>query len=571
MARPTLVRPPAAVWPSVEACETSATSVATQSCRCGICSPGAPPGVSNIAIEVTEALLEQRLAVLEGARSWSPRVVSKLEAQIRTADDADLFRINPMRYGSRHGVDEAEVIDLFLFAADCGLFDMDWLIVCGACANVFKSFRKLESIDPHFVCNLCSMENTAALDDLVQVTFTVSPHVRTISFHDPDALSADELYFRYHLSPDVKPLSNGLTVPEVLRSWTRLLTFLDPDETATVDIEPRGTVGVMDVVNSVNAMFAVGKRGEEGGSLRLELDGSRLADAGGTPLGPLARDWPEGRSLYDSEPIDGPAAGGPSSEVEASRRTLSYRFPAVGLIPAGRLSLAVHNTGTTRASAWVVDYPPFDQMAFVEFVPILSAKKLISNQTFRRLFRSETAPETERLEVRDLTYLFTDLKDSTAMYDRIGDASAYDLVRRHFDALVRAVADNAGSVTKTIGDAVMATFVNPVDAVRAALDMHGAITDFNRTITPDLVIKVGIHRGRSIAVTLNDRIDFFGQDVNIAARVQKLADAGEIVLTADVYRDPDVANLLTPFDPAQAEGVMKGVTEKIPVYRVRAG
>lgn len=155
-------------------------------------------------------------------------------------------------------------------------------------------------------------------------------------------------------------------------------------------------------------------------------------------------------------------------------------------------------------------------MAFVEFMPVLSAKKLISNQTFRRLFRAETIPATENLQVRDLTYLFTDLKDSTLMYDTVGDVNAYDLVRRHFDALAQAVADNSGSITKTIGDAVMATFLSPADAVRAALGMQSAMAQLNDTITTDLVIKIGIHRGRSIAVTLNDRIDFFGQEVNIA-------------------------------------------------------
>ncbi|MGB5763760.1 MAG: DUF5939 domain-containing protein, partial [Sedimenticolaceae bacterium] len=196
---------------------------------------------------MAEAVLEERLTALEAAQAWSPRVVSKLEVLIRTADDGDLFRINPLRYGEDQGVEESEAIDLFLQASRVGLFDMDWLIVCGACANVFSSFRRLGSIDPHFVCSLCSMDNEADLDDYIQVAFTVSPQVRDITFHDPALLSVEDLYFRYHLSNDVKPLASGLTVPVVLKRWTRLLAYLAPGETQHVELDlAKGVLGIFD-------------------------------------------------------------------------------------------------------------------------------------------------------------------------------------------------------------------------------------------------------------------------------------------------------------------------------------
>ena len=86
----------------------------------------------------------------------------------------------------------------------------------------------------------------------------------------------------------------------------------------------------------------------------------------------------------------------------------------------------------------------------------------------------------------------------------------------------------------------MATFVNPADGVRSAFDMLAAMANFNQAATSDLILKIGMHRGRSLAVTLNERIDYFGQEVNIAARVQQLATAGEIVLSEAVYRDAEV-------------------------------
>jgi class 3 adenylate cyclase len=93
-----------------------------------------------------------------------------------------------------------------------------------------------------------------------------------------------------------------------------------------------------------------------------------------------------------------------------------------------------------------------------------------------------------------------------------------------------------GAIIKTIGDAVMATFLEPADAVAAALSMRNEIDTFNgKQADRALILKIGIHKGAAIAVTLNERLDYFGQTVNIAARVQQLADAEEIFVSEDVY------------------------------------
>ena len=157
------------------------------------------------------------------------------------------------------------------------------------------------------------------------------------------------------------------------------------------------------------------------------------------------------------------------------------------------------------------------------------------------------------------------------MYDEIGDATAYNLVRLHFDVLARAVRESSGAIVKTIGDAIMATFVNPADATRAALAMFEELDRLNDTIAEKLELKVGIHKGHSIAVTLNERVDYFGQTVNIAARTQHLALAGEIYVTADVYEAPGVAGLLDRHEVSPTTGTMAGVTEEIPLFRIMIG
>jgi class 3 adenylate cyclase len=200
--------------------------------------------------------------------------------------------------------------------------------------------------------------------------------------------------------------------------------------------------------------------------------------------------------------------------------------------------------------------------------PIVTGAMLLTNATFRRLFRKETMQGSEGIGVRDVTVLFTDLKSSTALYERIGDLKAFALVQLHFERLAAAVQRNAGAIVKTIGDAVMAAFTQPADAVRAAVEMQAEIDRFNREQGGrDVILKIGIHRGPSIAVTLNDSLDYFGHTVNVAARVQGLADADEIYVTDDVFRAEGVAPLLHSIEVRDAQ--LRGIHREVRVHKAR--
>jgi len=164
--------------------------------------------------------------------------------------------------------------------------------------------------------------------------------------------------------------------------------------------------------------------------------------------------------------------------------------------------------------------------------------------------------------------LFTDLKGSTAMYDQVGDPKAYYLVRQHFDILGKTIVQNNGSIVKTIGDAVMATFITPTDAVKAAIEMVKELQAFNRSVSQKLHLKIGIHRGHSIVVTLNDRLDYFGQTVNIAARVQGLADADEIYVTQQVYNDLMENDVLAKCMVLPEQVAVKGVSDTLHVHKI---
>ena len=152
-------------------------------------------------IEVDELALEEALAKIERVRTWSPRVVSRLEHHIRTAADEDLFRINPLQWASHRSVDEYEAVDLFLHAAKVGLFYMDWNVICSCCGKVLHSLRGLHGLQARNTCTVCFRRDRATLDDYVQVTFTISPAVRRIRFHEPETLSLDEYCFTYLYEP----------------------------------------------------------------------------------------------------------------------------------------------------------------------------------------------------------------------------------------------------------------------------------------------------------------------------------------------------------------------------------
>jgi class 3 adenylate cyclase len=95
---------------------------------------------------------------------------------------------------------------------------------------------------------------------------------------------------------------------------------------------------------------------------------------------------------------------------------------------------------------------------------------------------------------------------------------------------------------KTIGDAVMATFVNPVDAVRASQQIHQAFHPA-RTDTP-IRLRISLNTGPCIAVRLNANADFFGGTVNVAAKLQALAEGYQIAMSDATYRSAGVADFL---------------------------
>jgi len=201
-----------------------------------------------------------------------------------------------------------------------------------------------------------------------------------------------------------------------------------------------------------------------------------------------------------------------------------------------------------------------------------TAAEVTALQMFRDLFATEALRAGEQISVGTLTVLFTDLKNSTRLYREIGDATAFGRVMNHFDVLKQVIAEEDGAMVKTIGDAVMAVFRQPAGALRAMLHAQQRLAASPDGVEP-LQLKAGLHMGPCIAVTLNERLDYFGSTVNLAARLEGQSTGDDVIISDAIYCDPGVRELLS--DPAHGlsaktfEIPLKGFDEeKFSLWRV---
>ena len=228
----------------------------------------------------------------------------------------------------------------------------------------------------------------------------------------------------------------------------------------------------------------------------------------------------------------------------------------VGSFGPARVEMKLTEAGWTRASAEftvetelvVSNETDSPQLIVLERTAwaddAATAAEVTALQVFRDLFSSEVLASGDFRSVGRLAVLFTDLRDSTQMYRRIGDAPAYGRVQQHFDVLRDVVGRHDGAVVKTIGDAVMAVFKRPVRALEAILEAQRMLAaEEGKSVVP-LVLKAGIHYGPCIAVNLDDRLDYFGSTVNVAARLDKLSLGGDVVISDAMRADPEVEALL---------------------------
>lgn len=214
--------------------------------------------------------------------------------------------------------------------------------------------------------------------------------------------------------------------------------------------------------------------------------------------------------------------------------------PELTLRP-GPIRLILHNGGHPFSGLYVHTDELAKEIPLSALPRRMSGFELIHHQDYARLFGSKPLSQRERLSIASVTIVFTDITGSTRIYEQLGDADAYNMVRDHFEYLIAATEKHGGTVLKTIGDAVMASFLSNSAALLAIDESMHRLRAHNLELPEDRRIRLrfGIHSGPAILVTLNERLDYFGRTVNKAARIQSVAHCDEVSVSSEVFADPE--------------------------------
>ena len=234
-----------------------------------------------------------------------------------------------------------------------------------------------------------------------------------------------------------------------------------------------------------------------------------------------------------------------------------YRISDDGITRDADAALRVENTTDRQLRFFVQEeqLPPWT----------LTGAELIRRQTFVDYFSDQVLAPDLHAEVGTVTLMFSDLVGSTRLYQREGDAGAFAAVCAHFEILKEVLNEHHGTLVKTVGDAIMAVFEHPEEAVRCGLAMQLRMQDES-----ELGLRLGMHVGPCLAVTLNERLDYFGATVNQAARMEGQCKPGELVLSEAVQADPAVQAFIAS-DALQItrDAVnVKGIESTLTIYRI---
>jgi class 3 adenylate cyclase len=450
-------------------------------------------------------------------RGLDQRAVELLRQHLAEAPDEEVVKMRPFELADRWGLDRRETLALFLHATVAGLLVMSWDVLCPGCRVGKTEYASLRELAPEAHCEACNITFDAAFDRSVEVRFSVAPALRRVENRE-------------------FCIGGPMNTPHIL------------------------------------AQASVPAGGTERLGLALAPGGYRLRARPG-----------RGQALVEVGPADGrdggtaspgsPAPRGQGAAVPLLRgdgAALSVTVgaeaiePAAAELTAGPVSLEVTNR-TDREQLVILEGHSWpDTIATAAYVSTL--------QEFRDLFSSEALAPGLELGIENLAFMFTDLTGSTAMYQAIGQARAFRLVQDHFRVLRAAISANRGALVKTIGDAVMATFPSGADALAAGLRIQRDIRGLPAPdgVDPAHLVKIGLHQGPCVAVTLNDRLDYFGTTVNTAARIEHECRGGQIVASLAVCRSEAAADLLKVAGAGLEEEVvrLRGIAEPVPVYRI---
>jgi Family of unknown function (DUF5939) len=309
---------------------------------------------------------ESLFAVLR--QSASEAVVPAIEMLVREAPDTALCRINAIKFAAERDLDEEAVIAAFLHAARLGIFELSWNVVCPGCGGVLGEGTTLKTVGhDDYVCALCASGYEASLDQMVEVTFTVSRRIRRIAAHDPHELPFTE-YFRQIFWASAMKLPDDLD--HIIEGITLDTLELPAGEKAQLSLQlpPQFLIVFEPVTHTAQFIDVKGEPTRERQNLSIVFTGIKT----------------------------------PTTTIE---------------MRPGPLRLSFENRSGERVlpALWIAGDELHKLLDLRN--PFLSGQRLLTNHVFRNLYGTDTLDVEQRLKITSLTFLFTDLKGSTALYE----------------------------------------------------------------------------------------------------------------------------------------------------------
>ena len=448
---------------------------------------------------------------------------------IKGLSDWDIFRINPISFAKIYSFNTNSIIDIFVHSVKIGLFDFNWNLLCPMCGGIEFSLSSMNNIEGDtFHCTTCNLDVSTNIDDQVEVSFTVNQIIKEL---EVDPYLNIESYFKYFFSKNYK-MSNEFSkylFNELLIDYY----VVDPDESKIISYETKPNTLYRFLSIQTHSCFYI-QTGDNETNLPLAVE------------------------------VDLLSSGFSPNEVSVDYGKVNFHIHNRSKYKIGMILMKVDFSITRN----LVKLNPTQKFDF------LTGKGLLNNQSFRDLFRVQNLSRDLKLNIRSLTIMFTDLKGSTEMYDKAGDYRAYNLVQKHFDILINSVRKYSGAIIKTMGDAIMATFSSPNDGLLASFDMMKNIDKMNNEWEKieghEIGLKIGLNEGAALAVNADERLDYFGQSVNVAARIQGLASSGEIWVSESIYNNFNENNFIESigYKTEKQSAILKGVGKPTPVYKI---
>jgi class 3 adenylate cyclase len=430
-------------------------------------------------------VIRERLKNAAG-REWLPRLVESIER----LPDEELDAMRPFVFADRWKAGRIQVLKLFLHAAQAGLLDLSWDVICPGCRGAQERHQTLRDMKMQAHCPACNIQYDADFAQSVEMTFRPNASIRRVEvvrYCSGGPMNAPHIVAQQQIRA-----RSSKTVEMRLRPWQYRIR--------SPKLQAHTSLRTSAEANTAHAAIKIQRPDLEPATLELTPD----------------------------------------------------------------LSLKLENTDDKDITVLIEKMTVNENAA--------TASMVIAMSEFRTLFSEEVLAPATPISVGAVALMFTDLKASTNLYEKIGDAPAYGLVQRHFDLLRETISGCSGTPVKTIGDSVMAAFMDPANAVEAAFQMHAVIDKDNLARgEPALTLKIGIHHGSCIAVNMNEILDYFGTAVNLAARIQKESQGGDIIVTEDIWVDPHVQEVLSnrKCNTQKESCMVRGLSGTQNIYRIR--